>query len=263
MNATTRRTVLVTGSTSGIGEATAAAFARDGAEVIVNGRDPDRTKAAAERVLAAAGNGEVRAVAADVSTADGVRALTDAVPDVDVLVNNAAIFDARPAFEITDEEWSRYFETNVLSGIRLTRHYAPRMVRRGWGRVVFISSESAINTPKEMIHYGATKTTQLAVARGFAQEVAGTGVTVNSVLPGPTLTPGVRVFIADRVGKGIPFEEAERRFIAEERPSSLLGRLIRPEEVANLVHYVGSDAASATTGAALRVDGGVVSSIIP
>ncbi|MFJ8156982.1 SDR family NAD(P)-dependent oxidoreductase [Streptomyces sp. NPDC094468] len=263
MNATTRRTVLVTGSTSGIGEATAAAFARDGAEVIVNGRDPDRTKAAAERVLAAAGNGEVRAVAADVSTADGVRALTDAVPDVDVLVNNAAIFDARPAFEITDEEWSRYFETNVLSGIRLTRHYAPRMVRRGWGRVVFISSESAVNTPKEMIHYGATKTTQLAVARGFAQEVAGTGVTVNSVLPGPTLTPGVRVFIADRVGEGVPFEEAERRFIAEERPSSLLGRLIRPEEVANLVHYVGSDAASATTGAALRVDGGVVSSIIP
>ncbi|MFJ3762469.1 SDR family NAD(P)-dependent oxidoreductase [Streptomyces sp. NPDC090080] len=263
MNATTRRTVLVTGSTSGIGEATAAAFARDGAEVIVNGRDPDRTKAAAERVLAAAGNGEVRAVAADVSTADGVRALTDAVPDVDVLVNNAAIFDARPAFEITDEEWSRYFETNVLSGIRLTRHYAPRMVRRGWGRVVFISSESAVNTPKEMIHYGATKTTQLAVARGFALEVAGTGVTVNSVLPGPTLTPGVRVFIADRVGEGVPFEEAERRFIAEERPSSLLGRLIRPEEVANLVHYVGSDAASATTGAALRVDGGVVSSIIP
>ncbi|MER7936393.1 MULTISPECIES: SDR family oxidoreductase [unclassified Streptomyces] len=263
MNATTRRTVLVTGSTSGIGEATAAAFARDGAEVIVNGRDPDRTKAAAERVLAAAGNGEVRAVAADVSTADGVRALTDAVPDVDVLVNNAAIFDARPAFEITDEEWSRYFETNVLSGIRLTRHYAPRMVRRGWGRVVFISSESAVNTPREMIHYGATKTTQLAVARGFALEVAGTGVTVNSVLPGPTLTPGVRVFIADRVGEGVPFEEAERRFIAEERPSSLLGRLIRPEEVANLVHYVGSDAASATTGAALRVDGGVVSSIIP
>lgn len=263
MNATTRRTVLVTGSTSGIGEATAAAFARDGAEVIVNGRDPDRTKAAAERVLAAAGSGEVRAVAADVSAAEGVRALTDAVPDVDVLVNNAAIFDARPAFEITDEEWSRYFETNVLSGIRLTRHYAPRMVRRGWGRVVFISSESAVNTPKEMIHYGATKTTQLAVARGFAQEVAGTGVTVNSVLPGPTLTPGVRVFIADRVGEGIPFEEAERRFIAEERPSSLLGRLIRPEEVADLVHYVGSDAASATTGAALRVDGGVVSSIIP
>ncbi|MEU9978823.1 SDR family oxidoreductase [Streptomyces sp. NPDC051014] len=263
MNATTRRTVLVTGSTSGIGEATAAAFARDGAEVIVNGRDPGRTKAAAERILAAAGNGEVRAVAADVSTAEGVRALTDAVPDVDVLVNNAAIFDARPAFEITDEEWSRYFETNVLSGIRLTRHYAPGMVRRGWGRVVFISSESAINTPKEMIHYGATKTTQLAVARGFALEVAGTGVTVNSVLPGPTLTPGVRVFIADRVGEGVPFEEAERRFIAEERPSSLLGRLIRPEEVASLVHYVGSDAASATTGAALRVDGGVVSSIVP
>ncbi|MFE2582844.1 SDR family NAD(P)-dependent oxidoreductase [Streptomyces sp. NPDC059378] len=263
MNAAPRRTVLVTGSTSGIGEAIAAAFARDGADVVVNGRDPQRTDAAAERIRATDTRGEIRAVAADVSTAEGARILTDAVPDVDVLVNNAGIFEARPAFEITDEEWVRYFETNVLSGVRLTRHYAPRMVQRGWGRVVFVSSESAINTPKEMIHYGATKTTQLAVARGFAQEVAGTGVTVNTVLPGPTLTPGVEVFIADRVGDGIPFDEAERRFIAEERPTSLLGRLIRPEEVASLVRYVASDGASATTGAALRVDGGVVSSIIP
>ncbi|MER5599709.1 SDR family oxidoreductase [Streptomyces sp. NPDC002265] len=263
MNAAPRRTVLVTGSTSGIGEAIAAAFARDGADVVVNGRDPQRTDAAAERIRATDAHGEIRAVAADVSTAEGARILTDAVPDVDVLVNNAGIFEARPAFEITDEEWVRFFETNVLSGVRLTRHYAPRMVQRGWGRVVFVSSESAINTPKEMIHYGATKTTQLAVARGFAQEVAGTGVTVNTVLPGPTLTPGVEVFIADRVGDGIPFDEAERRFIAEERPTSLLGRLIRPEEVASLVRYVASDGASATTGAALRVDGGVVSSIIP
>ncbi|MFG2946357.1 SDR family NAD(P)-dependent oxidoreductase [Streptomyces adustus] len=263
MNTAPRRTVLVTGSTSGIGEAICAAFARDGAAVVVNGRDPQRTDDAAERIRATAPDGQVRAVAADVSTAEGVRILTDAVPEVDVLVNNAGIFEARPAFEITDEEWIRYFETNVLSGIRLTRHYAPRMVRRGWGRVVFISSESAINTPKEMIHYGATKTTQLAVARGFAEEVAGSGVTVNTVLPGPTLTPGVEVFIADRVGDNIPFDEAERRFIAEERPTSLLGRLIRPEEVASLVRYVASDGASATTGAALRVDGGVLSSIIP
>lgn len=263
MSAAPRRTVLVTGSTSGIGEAIAIAFARDGAEVVVNGRDPQRTKDAAERVHSAAGSGEVRAVAGDVGTAEGVRALTDAVPDVDVLVNNAGIFDATPAFEITDEQWIRYFETNVLSGIRLTRHYAPGMVRRGWGRVVFISSESGIAIPREMIHYGASKTTQLAVSRGFAQETAGTGVTVNAVLPGPTLTPGVREFIASRFGDDVPFDEAERRFIAEERPTSLLGRLIRPEEIANLVHYVGSDAASATTGGALRVDGGVVNGIIP
>jgi NAD(P)-dependent dehydrogenase (short-subunit alcohol dehydrogenase family) len=182
---------------------------------------------------------------------------------VDVLVNNLGIFGAVPFFEITDEEWRRYFEVNVLSGVRLARRYTPLMVKSGWGRVIFISSESSLMTPSEMVHYGVTKTAQLSVSRGLAQEVAGTGVTVNAILAGPTLTPGVATFLADRVGADVPFEEAERRFMAEERPGSLLRRLIRPEEIAGLVHYVGSDAASATTGAALRVDGGLVPTIIP
>lgn len=263
MTAAHPRTVLVTGSTSGIGEAIATAFAHDGATVVVNGRDQARTEAAAERIRAATGHDGVRAVAADVATPAGAEALVDAVPDVDVLVNNAGIFAAIPVFEISDAQWSEIFEVNVLSGVRLARHYTPRMVERGWGRVIFISSESAVFIPTEMVHYGATKTMQISVARGLAQTVRGSGVTVNTVLPGPTLTPGVRDFIAARVGADVPFEEAERRFIAEERPSSLLGRMIRPEEVASLVHYVGSEAASATTGAALRVDGGVAPTIIP
>ncbi|MCW3014578.1 MAG: short-chain dehydrogenase/reductase [Solirubrobacterales bacterium] len=257
------RTVLVSGSTSGIGEAIATAFARDGATVVVNGRDEHRTHAAADRIRAASGDDNLIPVAADLATARGAQLLLDAVPDVDVLVNNVGIFEAKPVFEIPDEDWLHLFEVNVLSGVRLARHYVPRMVARGWGRVIFISSESSVFIPTEMVHYGMTKTAQLAVARGMAQEVAGTGVTVNSVLPGPTLTEGVREFIADRVGRDVPFEEAERRFIAQERPTSLLGRLARPEEIASLVHYVGSDAASATTGAALRVDGGVAPTIIP
>lgn len=257
------RTVLITGSTGGIGEAIAVAFARGGDRVIVNGRDEERTAAAAERVRAAAGAGEVVPVAADVAGEEGADVLLRAVPDVDVLVNNLGIFAAQPVFEIPDEEWRRFFEVNVLSGVRLARRYAPRMAERGWGRVIFISSESSVFIPTEMVHYGMTKTAQISVARGMAQELKGTGVTVNTVLPGPTLTPGVEEFIKDRVGDGVPFDEAERRFIAEERPTSLLGRLIRPEEVASLVHYVGSEGASATTGAALKVDGGVAPAIVP
>ena len=256
----TGRTALVTGSTSGIGRAIAAAFASAGADVVVNGRSADRVAATAEQ-LGEETAGQVRGIAADVSTAEGAGELTAELPEVDVLVNNAGIFSATPVFEISDAEWSRFFEVNVLSGARLARHYAPRMVQRGWGRVVFISSESSIFIPTEMVHYGMTKTAQLSVARGMAQEVAGTGVTVNSVLPGPTLTPGVEEFIRDRVGPDVPFAEAERRFIAEERPSSLLGRLIRPQEVANLVLHAGSDAGSATSGAALRADGGVAPSL--
>jgi NAD(P)-dependent dehydrogenase (short-subunit alcohol dehydrogenase family) len=263
MTETNKRTVLVSGSTSGIGEAIATAFAHDGATVVINGRDRDRTEAAAERIHSATGHDGLIPVAADLGTAEGAQIVFDAVPHVDVLVNNLGVFGAVPFFEITDEAWRRSFEVNVLSGVRLARHYTPLMVKSGWGRVIFISSESSLMIPSEMVHYGVTKTAQLSVSRGLAQEVAGTGVTVNAILAGPTLTPGVATFIADRVGADVPFEEAERRFMAEERPGSLLQRLIRAEEIASLVHYVGSDAASATTGAALRVDGGLVPTIAP
>lgn len=256
----TGRTALVTGSTAGIGHSIAAAFARAGAEVVVNGRQAARTEDAAAELRRETGLDAFRAVAADVATAEGAAALTETVEDVDVLVNNAGIFEPQPVFEISDEEWQRFFETNVLSGVRLARHYAPRMVRRGWGRVLFISSESGLLIPTEMVHYGTTKSAQIAAARGMAQEVAGTGVTVNSVLPGPTLTPGVREFITTRI-PDVPFEEAEKRFVAEERPTSLLQRLIRPEEVANLALYAASEAGAATSGAALRVDGGVAPSL--
>jgi NAD(P)-dependent dehydrogenase (short-subunit alcohol dehydrogenase family) len=263
MTETNRRTVLVSGSTSGIGEAIATAFALDGATVVINGRDRERTETAVERIRSATGHDGLLPVAADLGTAEGTQIMFDAVPHVDVLVNNLGIFGAVPFFEITDEEWRRYFEVNVLSGVRLARHYTPLMAAHGWGRVIFISSDSSLLVPSEMVHYGVTKTAQLSVSRGLAQEVAGTGVTVNTVLAGPTLTPGVATFIADRFGADVPFEEAERRFMAEERPTSLLRRMIRPEEIASLVRYVGSDAASATTGAALRVDGGLVPTITP
>jgi NAD(P)-dependent dehydrogenase (short-subunit alcohol dehydrogenase family) len=190
MDEQTPRSALITGSTSGIGEAAAVAFARAGFAVVVNGRDQARADAAAGRVAEASGSTHVRAVAADVATAEGAQTLIDAFGEIDVLVNNAGVFEPTPVLEISDEEWLGYFEVNVLSGIRLARHYLPGMVRRGWGRVIFVSSDSALLIPTEMVHYGVTKTAQLAVARGLAQEVKGTGVTVNTVLPGPTLTPG-------------------------------------------------------------------------
>ena len=249
------RTALVTGSTAGIGYATAEALLRAGAAVVITGRGPDRV---AEAVGELSANGDVRGVAADLATAEGAADLVSQVPDVDVLVNNLGIYGAKPVFEIDDAEWQRYFDTNIMSGVRLARHYTPRMVERGWGRVIFVSSESSVFTPTEMVHYGMTKTAQLALSRGMAQEVKGTGVTVNSVLPGPTLTPGVEEFIRDRVGEG-----GEAEFVRTERPTLLLGRLIRPHEVANLITYVASDLSSATTGAALRVDGGTAPTLIP
>lgn len=255
--------VLVTGSTAGIGRAAAQEFAREGAEVIVNGRTEARVEEAVQHLLRAEPQARVRGVAADVSVASGVDALVRAVPDVDVLVNNAGIFEPVPFEQITDEGWLRMFETNVMSGVRLARHHFPRMLARNWGRIVFVSSESGLQIPEEMIHYGVTKTAQLAVARGLAERTRGTGVTVNAVLPGPTRSEGVGDFVrrlAD--SQGIGEQEMERQFFATARPTSLLQRFATPEEAAHLIVYVAGVPASATNGAALRVDGGVVRAIV-
>ncbi|GAA0360925.1 SDR family oxidoreductase [Streptomyces olivoreticuli] len=256
----TGRTALVTGSTAGIGLAIAEGLHASGATVILNGRTDERVAAAAEKF----GTSErVRGVAADIGTAAGCQAVVEAEPEVDILVNNAGVFSPQPLFEIPDAEWERFFAVNVMSGIRLSRHYVPAMTKRQWGRTVFVSSESAVQIPPEMVHYGTTKTAQLAVARGMAEAVRGTGVTVNSVLPGPTASEGVERFVREMVGDEIEsMEEAGRIFVERERPTSLLGRLASAEEVANLVVYLCSDQAAATTGAALRVDGGVLRGVL-
>ncbi|MQA83019.1 MAG: SDR family oxidoreductase [Streptosporangiales bacterium] len=254
---------LVTGSTQGIGHAIATELARAGAAVVVNGRGAESTERAAARLLAEIPSADVTAVAADLATADGAATMLDAASDVDVLVNNLGIFGARPVLEIDDDEWRRYFEVNVLSGVRLTRGYLPRMIEGGWGRVMNIASDSAVVTPVEMVHYGVTKTALLAVTRGFAKAASGTGVTVNSVIAGPTHTGGVEDFVAEMVGDDLPWDEAQTRFMREHRPYSLIERLIEPAEIAHLVVYLASDQASATTGGALRVDGGYVDSILP
>lgn len=252
----TGKTALVTGSTQGIGLAIAGGLAAAGARVVVNGRSRDRVDAAVAGI-----GGDVVGVAADV--ADGVQALVDEVPGVDILVNNLGIFGAVPAREITDEQWRTYFEVNVLAAARLIRLYLPGMVDRGWGRVLQIASDSAIVTPAEMIHYGVSKTALLALSRGFAKDAAGTGVTVNSVIAGPTHTAGVEDFVYQLVDKSLPWDEAQREFMRLHRPQSLIQRLIEPEEIANMVVYLASPLASATTGGALRVDGGYVDAILP
>jgi NAD(P)-dependent dehydrogenase (short-subunit alcohol dehydrogenase family) len=259
----TGKRAIVSGSTAGIGYAIAAALAREGASVIVNGRTVARVDEAVRRVRAEHARASVEGVACDLGTRAGADRLFHAVPEADILVNNLGIFEPKAFADIPDEDWLRFFEVNVLSGVRLSRHYLPGMVERKWGRVVFISSESAVQIPAEMIHYGTTKTAQVALARGLAESVAGTGVTVNSVLPGPTASEGVTTFVADMGrARGVDAATVEREFFQTVRPSSLIKRFATPDEVAAMVAYVCSGLASATTGSALRVDGGVVRAIL-
>ncbi|MFJ5643522.1 SDR family NAD(P)-dependent oxidoreductase [Streptomyces sp. NPDC093223] len=257
------RTALVTGSTQGIGAAIAAGLAEAGAAVAVNGRDSDRVEQAVEELRRKVPDGDVSAVPADVATEEGALQAFEQVPDVDILVNNVGIFGSKDVLEIDDAEWRHYFDVNVFSAVRLTRLYMPRMLKQDWGRILYLSSESSVAIPAEMVHYGTTKTAMLALGRGFAKRAAGTRVTVNSVLAGPTHTEGVEEFVYDLVGRDAPWHEAEAAFMRKFRPQSLLQRLIEPAEIANMVVYLSSDQASATTGGAIRVEGGIVDAIVP
>jgi NAD(P)-dependent dehydrogenase (short-subunit alcohol dehydrogenase family) len=254
---------LVTGSTAGIGYAIAYALAAEGATVTVNGRSDSSVQQALARLRAELPNASLRGIAADAATAEGCAKLVTGSPAVDILINNMGIFDPKPFEEIPDTDWQRFFETNVMSGVRLSRAVLPGMKQRNRGRIVFISSESGICPPAEMVHYGMTKSAQLSVSRGLAETCAGTAVTVNSVLPGPTLTEGAKDFF-DKLAaaQGVSFDEAAKAFFANARPTSLLRRFIDPKEAAAMVAYVCSPLAAATNGAALRVDGGVVRSLI-
>jgi NAD(P)-dependent dehydrogenase (short-subunit alcohol dehydrogenase family) len=254
---------LVTGSTAGIGFAIAAALAGEGAKVIINGRTDDRVAEAIQKIQKLHPNAKLEAFAGDLSTVDDVTEVYERFPDVEVLVNNLGTYEPKAFDKITDADWNKIIETNFFSGVRLSRTYLPVMLNHNWGRIIFISSESAVQIPKEMIHYGVTKTMQIALARGLAETTIGTGVTVNSVLPGPTRSEGVDGFVknmAKEQGKSV--EDVEKDFFQNIRPSSLIQRFATNEEVANLVAYVASPLSSATNGAALRVDGGVVRSIL-
>jgi NAD(P)-dependent dehydrogenase (short-subunit alcohol dehydrogenase family) len=250
---------LVSGSTKGIGHAIAVGLAREGARVIVNGRSQQSVDEALATLRGQVPGAKAEGFAGDLSDPKQIDALVGKHPAVDVLVNNLGIFDPKPFEEIPDEDWQRFFDTNVMSGVRLARAYLPKMKAKNWGRVVFISSESGVQIPVEMIHYGVTKTAQLGLSRGLAESCAGTGVTVNAVLPGPTRSEGVTEFVSKLSG-GQSFEAFQEEFFKTTRPSSLLKRFATTEEVANMVVYVCSEAASATNGAALRADGGVVRS---
>ena len=253
---------LITGSTAGIGFAIARGLARERAEVIVNGRTEEKVAEAVRRITSEMGS-NATGIAADLSGAEGVNRLLERAGRIDILINNVGIFEPVPFVEISDQDWFRFFELNVMSGVRLSRALLPGMLRRDWGRIIFISSESGVQIPAEMVHYGVTKTAQLALSRGIAESVAGSGVTVNAVLPGPTRSDGVVDFLGKVAAEHNADQAAvEAEFLRTMRPSSLVRRFAEPEEVANLVVFLAGEGSSATTGAALRVDGGVVRSIV-
>jgi NAD(P)-dependent dehydrogenase (short-subunit alcohol dehydrogenase family) len=259
----TEKTALVTGSTAGIGFAIAKLLANEGARVYVNGRTKARVDSAVSAIRSQKASAKVSGIVADFSSAAGADTVIAKLPSVDVLVNNVGIFEPKPFAEIPDEDWYRFFEINVMSGIRLSRHYLAGMLKKNWGRILFISSESAVQIPAEMVHYGMTKTAQLAIARGIAESVTGTGVTVNSILPGPTESEGVGGFVEAMARQQKKSkEEVSKEFFEHARPSSLLKRFATVDEVAAMAVYVASELSSATNGAALRVDGGVVRAIV-
>jgi NAD(P)-dependent dehydrogenase (short-subunit alcohol dehydrogenase family) len=252
---------LVTGSTAGIGLAIAKLLATEGASVVVNGRTNERVNAAVEQIKKETGNNNVKGIAADFSDKKQIEQLIDQLPEVDILINNVGIFEPKPFSAITDEDWFKFYEVNVLSGIRLSRAYFDKMIQKNQGRIIFISSESAVQIPEEMIHYGMTKTAQIAIARGLAELTKETGVTVNTVLPGPTFSEGVGGFLHDLAKHNDQtVEEIERQFFKSTRPTSILQRFITPDEIASLVVYLSSDLSIATNGATLRADGGVIKS---
>lgn len=253
------KVALITGSTAGIGYATAKQLAHEGAQVIVNGRTQQRVDEAVKNIIQATGNQQVKGVVADFGKKEQIDALLAEVPEVDILINNVAIFEPKAFAEISDEDWLRFYEINVLSGVRLSRVYFGKMLKKNWGRIIFISSESAIQIPDEMIHYGMTKTAQIAVARGLAELTKGSNVTVNSVLPGPTLSEGVGGFIESLAkGQNKTTDEIEADFFKSVRPTSLIQRFLSVDEVANMITYVASPLASATNGAAIRAEGGLL-----
>jgi NAD(P)-dependent dehydrogenase (short-subunit alcohol dehydrogenase family) len=254
---------VVSGSTAGIGLAIATTLAREGARVVINGRTAERVKTAAERIRMELRGAEVTEVASNLGTPEGIAALVEQVPSADILVNNLGIFDPKPFLDIPDSEWLRFYEVNVMSGVRLTRHYLPGMLEKKWGRVIFISSESGQQIPAEMVHYGMTKTAQIAIARGVAESVAGSGVTVNSVLAGPTASEGVGDFVQSMArSRGVSPAQIEKEFFETVRPSSLLMRFETTDEIAAIVAFVASTQSVGINGAAVRAEGGVVRSIL-
>ncbi|MCX6217352.1 SDR family oxidoreductase [Spirosoma sp.] len=257
------KTALVTGSTAGIGLAIAKTLAQEGVEVILNGRNQGRVDALVHQLMAELPGTRFQGIAADFSQVEEINALLAQLPQVDILINNVGIFEPREFTQISDEDWFRFFEVNVMSGVRLSRHYFPNMLANGWGRIIFVSSESALQIPTEMIHYGTTKTAQLAISRGLAELTTGTDVTVNTVLPGPTLSEGVGDFIGSMAAsRQVSVEEMEKDFFKQARPTSIIKRFATTQEIANLVAYLSSSLASATNGAAVRVDGGVTKTIV-